>query len=146
MRMKVNILMLILITMITSIAFSSCSKDDEPQSVDNYYLVLSAVNTNLVDPTTGQSIAPALQEALIKGGELDSNGKFSMGKTTKESAINAFNESVENYKKSFNEVYAGKNLLPEGGYFDYEFTLQNKSGVIVVKATIRVTNAGATSH
>lgn len=147
MRKKVNFLMLTLIAMVASLAFSSCSKDDEPKSVENYYFVLTSVKTNLVDPNTGQSIAPALKEELISGSaDFDSNGKFHMGKTTKDSALNAFEQSVEAYKRSFNEAYAGKNLLPEGGFIDYNFVLQTQSGSTVTTSTIRVTNDGATSY
>lgn len=147
MRKKVYFLMLTLITMVASLAFSSCSKDDEPKSVENYYFVLTSVNTNLVDPNTGQSLAPALKEELISdSSDLDSNGKFHLGKTTKDRALNAFEKSVENYKRAFNEAYAGKNLLPEGGVIDYNFALQTQSGFTVTTSTIRVTNDGATSY
>lgn len=146
MRMKVKILMLTLITMVTSIAFSSCSKDEEPKSVDDYYLVLSSVNTNLVDATTGQSMALVLLEEANNELGLDSKGEYFFGQTTKESAVNAFNGSVENFRKAYNEAYAGKNLLPEGGFIDYEFILKNKSGETFDKATIRVTNNGAITY
>lgn len=146
MKKKVTFLMLTLITMITSLAFTSCSKDDEPQSVENYYLVFTSVYTNLGDPTTGESLAQDVYDEFLAASDLDTNGEFAFGKTTEKSALKAFNKSIDNYSKSLNDAYAGKNLLPEGGFIEYNFALKTQSGSTVTNSTIQVTNNGALSY
>lgn len=143
MKEKAKLLMLSLIAMIASLSLSSCGNDDEPQVTEDYYLCLTAVETNLVNAETGESLASALKAEFISGSELDANGKFHMGNTTMESAENAFNQSIANFTKSFNDAYAGKNLLPENGYIVYRFSMETKSGKAVETASIRVTNSGA---
>lgn len=146
MRKKINFMMLTLIATLASLAFTSCSKDDEPQSVENYFFALTSVGTNLVD-ANGQSLAQTfIKDLIAASSDLDSNGMFHIGNTTKESALNAFDKSVENYRKSFNDAYAGKNLLPEGGYIDFTFSLLTQSVSVVTSATIHVTNNGASSN
>ena len=146
MKKKVTFLMLTLVTLVTSISFISCNKDDEPTITENYYLQLTTVETNLVNANTGESLAAALRDAFLADPQFDSSGKFSIGKTTKENAIDAFNQSIENFRKALNDVYAGKELLPENGYVVYNFVLQNQSGTKVKSASLRVTNSGATTN
>ena len=143
MKKKLSFLMLTLVALVASISFTSCDKDDEPTTTENYYLQLTTVETNLVNANTGESLASTLKEAFLSDPQFDASGKFSIGKTTKEKAIKAFNQSLENFRKSFNDVYAGKDFLPENGYIVYNFVLQNQSGSRVTSASLRVTNSGA---
>lgn len=146
MKKKVTFLMLTLVAMVASISFTSCDKDDEPTYTDNYYLTLSNVVTNCID-ANGESIAPALKEAWISDFNANSNGQFSIGKTSKEEAIKAFDQSISNIKDAYNATYKGTNLLPEGGYFDLYFTLTSSSSSSSIRsATVRVSNSGATSN
>ena len=146
MKKKVTFLMLTLVAMVASISFTSCDKDDEPTYTDNYYLQLTSVQSNLVNQETGESLDSALKEEFIAGSDLDSSGKFSIGKTSKENAVAAFNQSISNFKQALSNAYVGKNILPNNGYIDYNFVLKNNSGSIVQSTSIRVTNTAASIH
>lgn len=143
MRKKVNFLMLTLIAMVASLAFSSCSKDDEP--TENYYFQLTDVNTNGVDEE-GNSMASSLKEQWMADNHADSQGKVTLGKYSRENAIKSFDLTIDALKSQYQEIYAGKNLLPQGCYIDYNFTLLTQSGSSVTSSTIRVTNSGASSY
>ena len=139
MKKKLNFLMLTFFTIIASLVFSSCSKDDELS--ENYYLQLTDVNTNCID-ADGNSIAPSLIEAWKTAADVDPLRGISLGKYSRENAIKSFDLTIEALKSQYQEIYVGKNLLPEGGYITYKFALQTQSGSTVTSSSIQVTNDG----
>lgn len=146
MRKKTNLLMMTLITMITSLVFSSCSKDDESTDLtENYYFQLTDVNTNCVD-ANGNSVASSLMEEWIIAADADPLRGISLGKYSRDNAIKSFDLTIEDLRSRYQELYAGKNILPEGGYIIYKFALKTQSGSVVTHASIRVTNTGVTSY
>lgn len=142
MKKKVTFLMLTLIAVFASLTLGSCDKKDEPQNVENYYLQLSSIVTNLVNEE-GQSLEPALREEWIQAFNADSQGKVLLGKTTVQNAEDAFDESMYNIRNAYDDAYRGKDLLPEGGFIHYNFSLINESGSRWESASINVTNSGA---
>lgn len=142
MKKKLNFLMLTFITMIASLSLISCDKVDNELSGDTYYLQLTSVDTNLI-AEDGQSLASTLKSEWIAANKASSDGKMSMGKLTYENAEKAFNNNISSMISQLNEVYAGKDLLPEGGYFTYNFSLVTKSEGPFRRASIKVTNSGA---
>ncbi len=142
MRKKLNFLMLTLITMIASISLSSCDKVDDALTGEEYYIQLTSVDTNLINED-GQSLGSALKSEWISANKASSDGKKSMGRLTYENAEKAFSSNINSMISQFNDIYAGKNLLPEGGYIDYNFSLVSKSEGPYSRASIRVTNSGA---
>lgn len=143
MRKKINFLMLTLIAMVTSLVFSSCSKDYEP--TENYYFQLTDVNTNGVD-VDGNSVASSFNEEWIAANHADSQGRITLGKYSRENAIKSFDLTIDALKGQYQEIYAGKNLLPQGCYIDYNFALLTQAGSTVKSSSIRVTNNGASSY
>lgn len=144
MKKKVNFLMLAIATMLACLSFTSCDKDkvDDVLGVNNYYLQLVDVNSNLVDEN-GNSIDSALKAEWIDAYKADSQGKVSLGKDSDEkSAENAFYRSLYNIVEAYNNAYAGKNLFPEGGYFTLKFALLKEKSSIKT-AYITVNNSGA---
>lgn len=145
MKKRVTFLILTLIAMVTSFSFTSCSKDDDaPVVTENYYLQLSSIVTNCVD-ANGQSIEGALKDTWVSASKADSQGKVLIGNVTSEIATQWFEEYVNTFKTTFNDTYSGKNLLPEGGYINYNFSLvrENRS---IKSTSVYVTNSGAIFH
>ena len=137
MKKKVNFMMLTLIVAITSLSLTSCDKADD---VENYYIELLSVATNCID-VNGESIAPAIKQNWVLD-VANSGERFAIGKTTYDSAIDAFDRSITNMKTGYAEAYVGKNLLPQDGAFELLLALVSKSGSRIKTATIRVTNSG----
>lgn len=143
MKKKLSFLMLTLVALVASMSLNSCDKvTEEVFGVENYYLVLSSVDTNLVD-ANGQSLENTLREAWITAFNANSDGRFSIGKTTEDKAKTAYYESIQNIKSVYDEAYKGKNLLPEGGYFTLNLALIDNSGSRILSSSVRVTNSGA---
>lgn len=134
--------MLAIVTMIACLPFTSCDKVDDIIGVDNYYLQLVDVNSNLVDEN-GNSLDSALKADWIDAFKADSQGKISMGKDSDEKrAEKAFYQSLDNMVEVYNNAYAGKNLLPEGGYFTLKIALLKENSSIKT-ASVKVANSGA---
>lgn len=142
MKRKFNFLMFAFIAVLACLSFASCDKDDDPVAVDNYYLQLSEVSSNLVD-ANGNSLTSALITEWIDAFKADSQGKIAIGKYSDEkSAENGFYKNLDNIVASYNNAYAGKDLLPDDGFFTLKFYLL-KEKTIITSASIRVTNSGA---
>ena len=60
-------------------------------------------------------------------------------------AIKAFDTNIKSLTSQYNSFYAGKNILPEGGYIVYNYSLVAKSSTYK-SASIRITNSGAMSN
>lgn len=139
MKKKVFFLMLVIIAMVTSISITSCSKDD-PEEPAEYYFQLTSVNTNCVGQD-GELLTSAFKDEFISSFGLNANGRLLLAKNNREGAIKAFNESINNAQKSYEDAYAGK--LPEGGYIEFYCELIMKSGSTngpIKSSTIRITN------
>lgn len=149
MKKKVFFLMLAIIAMVASLSLNSCSKvDDALENAaigEDYYIQLTSVETNLMNPETGESLSKELKNEWISANKGDSAGKVSMGKLSYDNAIKAFDANIKALTSQFNSLYAEKNILPEGGYIVYNYSLVTKSSTYK-SASIRITNSGATSN
>lgn len=139
MKTKLNMLMLTLIAMFACLSLSSCDKDNDP--VGSAYVQLSSVDTNCID-ANGISIASAVESEWITTNKADSQGKVLIGKTSLDRAEELFDQNIASMMTQFNDLYAGKNLLPESGYITYHFSLIFNNAAIR-HASITVTNEGA---
>lgn len=142
MKKKACFLMLTLIAVIASLSLTSCDKVDDVLTGEEYFIQLTSVDTNCLD-ANGQSIANVCKSEWISANKASSDGKLSMGKLTYESAEKAFAANLSSMRTQFNEAYAGKNLLPDGGYIQYNFSLVTKSGGPYSRSSITITNSGA---
>lgn len=136
----------LLIAMVVSMAFVSCGNDDDPDDAtgtDIYYLQLTKVVSNLAS-SDGQSLANALLQEWITINRADNQGRILLGKMTKKSAEEVFDVNISSMTDQFNDLYSGKNILPEGGFIEYHFALTDL-GRIIKSDVIKVNNDGAST-
>lgn len=140
--------MLTLIAVCASVSLSSCNKEDEVlNGTGNYYVQLCDLETNLCD-AKGNSLKLALTEEWIKATKADKQGKLAIGKMNSEKAVIFFNDFIDAFIRSGNETYAGKNILPEGGWILYSFVLDSDAsyGGAQKNVIIEISNSGAKKH
>lgn len=147
MKKTIKYLMFTLVAVFACVSISSCSKDDDDdpnKGIGNYYVQLVGVETNIVD-ATGNSIADALLSEWISANQADAQGKKNIGKIDNESALAWFNQYINAIVQALDEVYKGKNLIPENGYIRYYFSLDSNAsyGGATKRVIIEVTNSGA---
>lgn len=144
MKSKIKYLMLALVAVFACVSFSSCDAIEEDLlGVYDYYYQLSGVQSNCFD-ANGNDISSACKEEWKTIVNADGNYRIKVGKTTNEKAVEWFNMNIDANLKAYDELYAGKNLLPEGGWVVYTFRLFSDSPKGVTKsASIEVSNSGA---
>lgn len=148
MKKRLISFLLILVAVCASVSLSSCNKEDEVlNGTGNYYVQLWNLETNLCD-AEGNSLKLALKEEWIKTVKADKQGRVAIGKMNKENAKKFFNDFVEETIRSGNETYAGKNILPEGGWILYSFVLDSDAsyGGAQENVIIEISNSGAKKH
>ena len=147
MKKTIKYLMLTLVAVFACVAISSCSKDDDDlnKGIGNYYVQLVGIETNCIDATTGNNLADNLMSEWISANKADAQGKKTIGKADNESARTWFNQNINALVQEYDEMYRGKNLLPENGYIRYYFSLGSDAsyGGATENAIIEVTNSGA---
>lgn len=133
--------MLALVAVFACVSFSSCDAIEEDLGIAEYYCKYS-VETNLVD-ANGNSMTPALMDAL-KAQAGNDECVVKVGKTNKDKALEWFNATIDNELRTADAMYGGKNLLPEGGWIVYSYSLYSDSSEGARKsASIEITNSGA---
>ena len=148
MKKTIKYLMLTLVAVFACVAISSCSKDDDDpdKGIGNYYVQLVGVETNCIDATTGNNMADNFKSGWISANKADAQGRKTIGKTDNETARTWFNQNINALVQAFDEMYRGKNLLPENGYIRYYyFSLGSDAsyGGANENAIIEVSNSGA---
>lgn len=139
---KIKVLMMSLFAFAMTFGFSSCNSIVEDiMGVEEYFMVLDGVETNLINVETGESLKQAYYDAVALDKEKDGIKYVSLGKTKDiNEAISAFYKSCEATKKSLQETY-GKQI-PKGGFVDYSFSMRSGSykGDVVAncKSTVRI--------
>ena len=141
---KIKVLMMSLFAFIMTLGFSSCnSVVEDLMGVEEYFMVLDNVETNLINAETGESLKQAYYDAFAFGNGKEKDGiKYvSLGKDKDVNhAIQIFYESCEAMKNSFQRE-VGK-VLPKGGFIDYTFSMRSGSykGDVVAncKSTVRI--------
>lgn len=144
MKSKIKYLMLALVAVFACVSFSSCDAVEEDLlHVYDYYYQLSSVQSNCLD-ANGNDISSACKEEWKTLVNADANYSIKVGKTTKDKAVEWFNMNIDANRKAYDELYAGKNLLPKGGWIVYTFRLYSDSPEGGSKsASIEVSNSGA---
>lgn len=141
---KIKVLMMSLFAFTMTLGFSSCnSVVEDLMGVEEYFIVLDNVGTNLINAETGESLKQAYYDAFAfqNGKEKDGIKYGSLGKTKDiNEAISTFYKSCEATKKVLQETY-GKQI-PKGGVIDYSFSMRSGSykGDVVAncKSTVRI--------
>ena len=145
MKTKIKNLMLTFVVLLACVSISSCSKEEDPnKGIGDYYFQLYGVETNCLD-ANGNNVADAFKSEWITANKADAQGKIAIGKTDNESARAWFNQNINALVQAYDELYCGKNLLPENGYVRYTFRLGSDAsyGGANESATIDVSNSGA---
>lgn len=137
MKTTMKYLMLALVAVLACVSISSCT-DDYDES--NYYLKLYDVGTNLTD-ANGVLLNKAIKDEWDKANKADDYGRVIIGKMDEKTAINFFNQFIDNMEQGFDEAYRGK--IIQGGIIRYYFSIGTDHGPAVEYATIEVTNSGA---
>ncbi len=133
-NLKSFFLMAVLMLTATTM-FTSCSNEEIIEDligVDEYYMVLDEVHTNLVDEN-GKTLTQALYDAFVS-----ENGKSqSLGKSTA-APLDAFEKSCKNFESALQTALSGN--LPQNGYISYKFSLRKDSptGRIQMQKTVTI--------
>lgn len=141
---KIKVLMMSLFAFTMILGFSSCnSVVEDLMGVEEYFMVLDNVGTNLINAETGENLKQDYYDAFTfqNGKEKDGIKYVSLGKTGDiNEVISAFYKSCEASQKSLQETH-GKQI-PEGGVIDYTFSMRSGSykGDVVAncKSTVRI--------
>lgn len=137
--------MLALVAVFACVSFSSCSLfEDEDNGFGTYYCKCW-VDTNCLG-ADGQSIGKTLENQWYELNNASPQEGLKVGKVNAETAEKWFNETMNSLLQTYNELYAGKGLLPEGGWIDYHYYLTSdaKSGGSNASVIISIDNNGAT--
>ena len=141
---KIKVLMMSLFAFAMTFGFSSCNSIVEDiMGVEEYFIVLDGVETNLINVETGESLKQAYYDAFAfdNGKEKDGIKYGSLGKDKDVNrAIQNFYKSCELFKNSFQRELGA--VLPKGGFVDYTFSMRSGSykGDVVAncKSTVRI--------
>ena len=104
---------------------------------EEYFIVLDNVETNLIDPSTGNSLKQAIWDEFKfaqSGSKNQSLGKLKSEEVAKES----FDQSCAVIEDAYETAYNG--VMPSGGYIKYYLSLrmQSANGYKVTSKTVTI--------